>query len=89
MISLYHFKEGTSDKIWGWTKTDDGALSFWGRTQGSLSFKRYAYINDAAQQAEKKNKKGYRQVTEKDHDKLLPEDFVGQLMLAKLGQIKF
>ena len=87
MIALYHFKDGTSDKVWGWTKTDDGALSFWGRTRGSLSFKHYASVWDAEDQGRKKERKGYNLV--RNTEGLLPEDFVGQLMLAKLGQVKF
>ena len=95
MITLYHFKDGTSDKIWGWTKTDEGALSFWGRARGSLSFKHYNRVWDAEDQAHKKNRKGYAYVghytnTEGTRaEALLPEDFTGQLMLAKLGQVKF
>ena len=99
MIALYHFKDGTSDKIWGWTKTDDGALSFWGRAKGSLSFKHYDRVWDAEDQADKKQRKGYEYVSRNNRDlepeltskanDLLPDDFKGQLMLAKLGQIKF
>jgi hypothetical protein len=95
MIALYHFKDGASDKIWGWTKTDEGALSFWGRTRGSLSFKRYDSVWAAEDQAYKKESKGYRYVNRGNLDlgpqaaELLPTDFTGQLMLAKLGQVKF
>ena len=88
-MNLYHYQDSGSDKIWGWVATEEGALSFWGRTRGSLAFKRYNYQYDAVQQAHKKNKKGYREVTKGDHERLLPEDFMGQLMLAKLGQVKF
>lgn len=95
MITLYHFKEGGSDKIWGWTKTDEGALSFWGRTKGSLSFKHYNRVWDAEDQAHKKERKGYEFVGHYNGtdgtraEALLPQDFKGQLMLAKLGQTKF
>lgn len=94
MIALYHFKDGTSDKIWGWTKTDEGALSFWGRTKGSLSFKQYSSVWDAEDQAHKKQRKGYKPVNYNqdlgpESLSLLPDDFKGQLMLAKLGQVKF
>ncbi|CAB4241644.1 hypothetical protein UFOVP71_182 [uncultured Caudovirales phage] len=88
-MNLYHYQDDSSDKIWGWVNTGDGALSFWGRSRGSLAFKHYNYEYDAVQQARKKNNKGYREVTTEDHDRLLPEDFTGQLMLAKLGQVKF
>jgi hypothetical protein len=86
MIALYHYKEGASDKIWGWTKTDDGALSFWGRTRGSLSFKHYDSVWDAEDQAYKKQRKGYKVADNMD---LLPADWKGQFMIAKLGQTKF
>ena len=95
MIALYHFKDGNSDKIWGWTKTDSGALSFWGRTKGSLSFKHYDRVWDVEDAAHKKNSKGYEYVSHYNSElgpralALLPEDFAGQLMLAKLGQTKF
>lgn len=95
MIELYHFKDGSSDKIWGWTKIDNGAVSFWGRTKGSLSFKHYNSVWDAEDQAHKKKRKGYKQVSNYNQETgpevlgLLPEDFKGQLMLAKLGMTKF
>ena len=89
MIALYHFKDDSSDKIWGWTKTDDGALSFWGRTRGSLAFKHYNYDVLANQQARKKQNKGYKLVNKSAITSLLPDDFDGQLMLAKLGMVKF
>jgi len=66
MMNLYHYQDAGSDKIWGWVATEDGALSFWGRTRGSLAFKRYNYEYDAVQQARKKNDKGYREVTKAD-----------------------
>ena len=95
MITLYHFKEGASDKIWGWTDTTDGALSFWGRTRGSLSFKYYDRVWDAEDQADKKRRKGYKLVSNYNQEvgpevtDLLPEDWKGQFMIAKLGQTKF
>ena len=103
MITLYHFKEGKSDKIWGWIKTFNGALSFWGRTRGSLSFKHYDHIWDAEDQATKKQLKGYKLVTNYKKEvgpdgkwtispealELLPKDWNNYLMLAKLGQTKF
>jgi hypothetical protein len=95
MIVLYHFKKDGSDKIWGWTKTTDGALSFWGRTRGSLSFKHYERVWDAEDQADKKRRKGYELVSNYNQEvgpevlDLLPEDWKGQFMIAKLGQTKF
>jgi hypothetical protein len=95
MIALYHFKDGNSDKIWGWSKVDDGAVSFWGRTKGSLSFKHYSSVWDVEDAAYKKYRKGYKQVSKHTQETgpevqaLLPDDFSGQLMLAKLGMTKF
>lgn len=89
MISLYHFKEGSSDKIWGWTKTDDGAISFWGRTRGTLAFKVYHSVYEVTKVERSKRDKGYRFISGDPVENLLPEDFEGQLLLAKLGQVKF
>jgi hypothetical protein len=89
MISLYHFKEGSSDKIWGWTKTEDGAISFWGRTRGTLAFKVYHSVYEVTKVERSKRDKGYRFISGDPVDHLLPEDFEGQLLLAKLGQVKF
>ena len=92
---ILHCKQGTSDKIWGWTKTDEGALSFWGRVKGSLSFKHYDRVWDVEDAAHKKENKGYEYVSHYNSElgpkgqALLPDDFKGQLMLAKLGQTKF
>lgn len=87
MISVYHYKEGGSDKIWGWSKTDDGALSFWGRTKGTLAFKAYGSVYEVTKVERTKRDKGYRFAGE--DSSVLPDDFQGQLMLAKLGQVKF
>ncbi len=103
MIVLYHFKDGKSDKIWGWIKTSFGVLSFWGRTRGTLSFKRHEHLWDAEDQATKKHYKGYKLVTDYRNEigsdgswtispnalALLPEDWKNQLALANLGQTKF
>ncbi len=82
------YEEGRHDKIWGLIEEDNGALSFWGRRCGSLSFKRYVSRHDALDQSYTKMKK-YIAKGPEEWSKLLPEDFEGQVMLAKLGQIKF
>jgi hypothetical protein len=87
MISVYHYKQDGSDKIWGWSKTDEGALSFWGRTKGTLAFKAYGSVYEVTKVERTKRDKGYRFVGEDSN--VLPDDFQGQLMLAKLGQVKF
>lgn len=84
MIVL-HFKEGSSDKIWGWVDNEHGALSFWGRTKGSLAFKKYTSQYDVRKVERTKRDKGYAYTT----SNVLPDDFEGQLLLAKLGQVKF
>ena len=89
MISLYHFKEGSSDKIWGWTKTDDGAISFWGRSRGTLAFKVYHSVYEVTKVERSKRDKGYRYIGDGSTVAVLPDDFQGQLLLAKLGQVKF
>ena len=103
MIQLYHFKKDGSDKIWGWTKTFDGALSFWGRTRGSLSFKHHKHVWEVEDRATEKHYKGYKLVSNylqeagpngvwtigPDALELLPKDWKAQFMIAKLGQTKF
>lgn len=95
MITLYHFKEGASDKIWGWFNNDRTAISFWGRTGGTLSFKTHDTVWDAENTAEKKERKGYRFIAHFGDEagpralSLLPKDYKGQFMIAKLGQTKF
>lgn len=82
------YEEGKHDKIWGLIEEGNGALSFWGRRAGSMSFKRYVNRHEALNQSHAKMKK-YIGKGPDDWAKLLPEDFEGQVMLAKLGQIKF
>lgn len=91
MISLYHYKEGSSDKIWGWLKTEEGALSFWGRSKGTLAFKVYGSVYEVTKVERTKRDKGYRFVSSNSDasNNILPDDFDGQLLLAKLGQVKF
>lgn len=89
LLFLGHcYEPGKHDKIWGLIQEGDGALSFWGRRGGSLSFKRYQYRGDAVSQSWVKGKK-YHQVGPENWSRLLPADFEGQVMLAKLGQVKF
>jgi hypothetical protein len=89
-FSLYHFNKDSSDKIWGWIKTDDGALSFWGRTKGTLAFKVYSSVYEVTKVERSKRDKGYKFVGNDANDTtVLPDDFKGQFLLAKLGQVKF
>jgi hypothetical protein len=76
------------DKIWGLIEEKESVLSFWGRRGGSMSFKRYAFRHEAMNTWRSKTKK-YNLVGPESWPKLLPADFEGQVMLAKLGQIKF
>lgn len=82
------YEEGKHDKIWGIVQEGDGALSFWGRRSGSMSFKRYATKWEALDQSRTKARKYVEQGPE-SWSRMLPADFEGQVMLAKLGQIKF
>lgn len=84
--TVLQFKEGTSDKIWGYRTMSDNTLSFWGRTGGTLAFKVYRNRYDAEKVARTKRRKGYRDASSIE---VLPQDFDGQLMLAALGQAKF
>jgi hypothetical protein len=90
-LILLHFKQGGSDKIWGYSiEQDRTALAFWGRTKGSLAFKHHKNIWDAGEVMRSKTAKGYVDIDDEDQiTKLLPDDFEGQLMLARLGQVKF
>jgi len=73
------------DKIYGLVETSQGVFTFWGRRKGSLSFKQYSSLYEAEEVAYKKQKKGYARC----NTEVLPEDFVGQLMMACLGRVKF
>ncbi|MFN7318000.1 MAG: hypothetical protein ACK5S6_00690 [bacterium] len=89
LLILGHcYEPGKHDKIWGLVQEGDGALSFWGRRGGSLSFKRYLAKSQAMETWRTKAKK-YDMVVTEHWSRLLPEDFDGQVLLAKLGQIKF
>ena len=84
------YEPGKHDKIWGYIADGDrGALTFWGRRRGTLSFKHYPYISDAVAQCWTKSKKYLQVAKNLAHSEYLPEDFEGQVMLARLGQIKF
>jgi len=86
---VLQFKEGTSNKIWGYRTMADNTISFWGRTGGTLTFKVYRRWYEAEQVAWTKRRKGYNDVVVAQRDQVLPTDFEGQLMLAALGQVKF
>ncbi len=86
---VLRFKEGTSDKIWGYRTMSDNTISFWGRTGGTLAFKVYRNWFEADEVAATKRRKGYRDVSAAQQEQVLPVDFEGQLMLAALGQVKF
>lgn len=86
---VLQFKEGTSDKIWGYRTMSDNTISFWGRTGGTLAFKVYRSWIQADDVASTKRRKGYHAVAESRYEQVLPADFEGQLMLAALGQVKF
>lgn len=89
MITLYHFKDKASDKIWGWTKvTEGGAVCFYGRRKGTLNFIHHADEYSASKVAQTKLNKGYRCIDMDQKEHYLPNDFEGQLMLALLGQVR-
>lgn len=89
-----HYKEGSHDKIWGYlNESDDSFLSFWGRSNGTMSFKRHSekYYDryQLVKKSEEKERKGYRECYKDEYNLVLPSDFEGQVLLARLGQIKF
>lgn len=89
IIFLGHcFKKDKHDKIWGWIDQGSGPLSFWGRTGGIMSFKRYASSSEVSNQALKKSKKYIKKGPE-SWGSLLPLNFEGQVMIASLGRVKF
>jgi hypothetical protein len=86
---ILHCKQGTSDKIWGWTKvTEGGAVCFWGRRKGTLNFIYHADEYNASKVARTKFDKGYHSINMDQKAEYLPDDFQGQLMLAMLGQVR-
>jgi len=92
MINLFHFKDAKSDKIWGYIPASDNphcGLTFWGRARGSMAFKAYDSAYNVWSVARSKRNKGYKLQDLDDSKVLLPPDFEGQLMLAKLGMTKF
>jgi hypothetical protein len=86
---ILHCRQGTSDKIWGWTKvTEGGAVCFYGRRKGTLNFIHHADVYNASKVARTKFDKGYHSIDMDRKAEYLPEDFQGQLMLAMLGQVR-
>ena len=86
---ILHCKQGTSDKIWGWTKvTEGGAVCFYGRRKGTLNFIHHVDVYNASKVARTKLEKGYDHINMNRKEEYLPEDFEGQLMLALLGQVR-
>ena len=86
---ILHCKQGTSDKIWGWSKvTEGGAVCFWGRRKGTLNFIYHADEYNASKVARTKFDKGYHSINMDQKAEYLPDDFQGQLMLAMLGQVR-
>lgn len=84
-IALLHNHQAGHDKIWGAIQGNQCVLSFWGRRGAKLTFKEYATMSEAQEQAWKKKRKGYEIAGEV----VLPDDFDAQLMMATLGMVKF
>ena len=82
------YQPNKHDKIWGVISSGDGALTFWGRRAGTLSFKQFGSVQEAMFQSLVKARTYVRQNPRNWND-LLPEDFDGQVLLARLGQVKF
>jgi hypothetical protein len=75
-----HFKEGTSDKVWGLIKLTDGTwnndyVAFWGRRGKALQTKIHTSLGayDADKLCDKKEDRGYKSINPARLDEVYPE----------------
>lgn len=74
---IAHFREGTSDKIWGYALVNDQVFTFWGKRGGTLSFQNVPCITQHQAQMKADDKfrtktaKGYRNVDVADANRLI------------------
>lgn len=66
-FAIYHFKDATSDKVWGMFRTEDQVwVCFWGGTGMNMSFKKHghSYIGSSkiSSVRDQKKRKGYNKV---------------------------
>lgn len=74
---IAHFREGTSDKIWGYALVNTQVFTFWGKRGGTLSFQNVPGMNQhqaemkALDKFRTKTAKGYRNVEVADANRLI------------------
>lgn len=83
IVYAYHYKAGKSDKIWGIVKQSEKVFyAFWGRTGKKLQFQDFPpwghVMHDMAQ---KKEKKGYCEISDEQLDEL-QDDFDSQFLMS-------
>ena len=86
-MEVLHRKNEKSDKIWGYVLHMDAYLVFYGRANGTMSFIEHDNVSvfKMEKMARAKETKGYKHLYDSEWASVLPGDFDGQLMLAKLG----
>jgi hypothetical protein len=86
------YRAGQHNKIWGVVASESlgqPALVFWGRANGTMSFKWHPDIHSAFDLWLEKKRRGYVPQGPERWSALLPDDFQGQVMLAQLGQVRY
>lgn len=76
------------DKIWGYIKAQGEFITFWGRRDKKLSFKRGSDYPNLDKTAREKSAKGYRDTTMEEMNSLDPEfetRFEEGLILVMMG----
>ena len=88
MFSVYWagwFKEGTSDKIWGVLRSDNGTYyNFWCRRGAKMQFK-HTHTNKYSH----KRDKGYKEITTEKLEEIYPgfmDEVSQQLMFAVFSE---
>ena len=91
MMWVGWYKQGTSDKVWGWflPNADDTADAgdqrcwiFWGRRGGTMSFKRDTYGAELVRTQRGKESKGYKPISRAELVEIWPafeEDLASRL----------
>ncbi len=62
-----------SDKVWGWINVEGNLYNFWAKRGKRMSFKQHADHTDYWSLVTSKSKKGYKQVSDSDIEKVFPE----------------
>lgn len=60
---IYHYAQGTSNKIWGWCRHGDHYWAFWGGVGKACAFKHHgAWFWDLQKLQDQKISKGYTRI---------------------------